>query len=212
MAGRISRVLLSFFLASLGRAQNHPQEKCSLQGWDADRPHLSVVKPPSTTAWQCYGNRNCSSFELHGGDSIQVAREAFGWTCGYVVSATGAGAEWIRSDEIAPVKADSDPPLSAWFGTWQGGGDLVHIQPSKTLGSLALEGTATWEGLKGIQHLGDLEGEAKPTGNKLHYTRGQGQWACAVDMTLMDDYILASDNQNCGGMNARFSGVWRRQK
>lgn len=89
---------------------------------------------------------------------------------------------------------------------------MVHIQASKTVGWLALDGTAAWDGLNGIQHFGNLEGEAKPTGNKLHYTRGQGEWACAVDMTLLGDYILASDNDKCGGMNARFGGVWRRKK
>ena len=203
-------LILWLLVTSSTPAQDHPQQECSTEGLDANHPTLSMVKAASTTGWQCYSNGKCSSFQIHRGDSIEVAHADKGWTCGYVTSADGAGAEWIRSDDLSPVNADPNPPLSAWFGAWHGGEDLVHIQSSKSTGSLLISGTATWDGLNGNKHFGDIEGEVKPLGNKLHYSEGQGEYACAVDMTLIGDYILASDNQYCGGLNARFQGVWRR--
>ncbi len=211
-SSRTSLLILSLFVVSLARAQDHPQEPCSLQDDNAHSPQLSAVEPVASTSWQCYANGKCSSFEVHAGDSIQVTRVLNGWTCGYVTSAGGAGPEWIRTDDVVPVTADPDPPLSAWVGTWTGGEDIVHIHRSSKNGWLALDGTATWNGINSNQHFGNLRGEGRPTGNKLHYTEGRGEYACAVAMRLIGDYILASDNQNCGGLNARFQGVWRRKK
>lgn len=212
MLRRIVLLLIPVSLASLTPAQDRPQKECSLPDLDADNQPLSVVKPESTTSWQCYSNGNCSSFQLHAGDSIEIARTENGWTCGYVTSTEGAGAEWVRNSDIAPVAADTAAPVSAWFGTWRGGEDTVHIQAGKQNGWLTVQGKAVWDGLNGNQHFGDIKGEVKPAGNKLHYSEGQGESECEVDLTLIGDYILARDNNKCGGMNARFAGVWRRKK
>ncbi len=201
-------MLISFVSGACVQAQDHPNEQCSGSNPQAGRVQLSAVIPASATGWQCYGAGRCSSFELHAGDSIQIARVENGWTCGYVTSADGAGPEWIRSSDLAPVKAADNPPLSAWLGTWAGGEDVVHIKASATAGSLELDGEATWNGRNGNQHFGDIQGEARPAGNKLHYVK----CGCVVDMELIGDYMLASDNLQCGGLNARFGGVWRRKQ
>ncbi|HLH02916.1 MAG TPA: hypothetical protein VKX25_09110 [Bryobacteraceae bacterium] len=75
-----------------------------------------------------------------------------------------------------------------------------------------LDGTAVWDGLNGSQHTGEIAGEAKPSGNTLHYVEGSGESACTMDLRLIGDYILAADSAKCGGLNARFGGVWRRTR
>lgn len=199
----------SFLLvaASIAMAQDHPQKQCSWKESEIDHPRLAVVRKPST-AWQCYRNGNCSSFERHPGDTIEVALTEDGWSCGYVSSAEGAGPEWVREDELQPVAADPNPPLTAWAGNWSGGEDRVQIQVAKAAARLIINGSAVWKGLNGIQHSGDIKGEAEPAGDTIHYAEG----SCSVEMILIGDYILAHDNGACGGLNARFGGVWKREK
>ncbi len=187
-------------------------QPCSAQGIEQNTVRLGAVRPQTTTSWQCYANNGkCSSFLIHRGDSIQIAGASGGWTCGYVTSDDGAGPEWVRTGDLALVQAVANPPLSAWLGTWKGGEDVVHIKPIPgRAGWLDLDGSAVWNGLAGNQHLGEIHGRAAPAGDKLHYTEGAGESACVVDLTLIGNYLLASDNQRCGGLNARFGGVWRR--
>ncbi len=211
MARRICLVCSFLIFTLLALGQDHPQSMCSLPELDVGRQQLSVVKSTATTSWQCYANGNCSSGEAQRGDTVQPVNTTDGWTCGYVTTAKGAGPAWIPSSDLTAVDADANPSLKAWFGIWHGGEDLVDILPSQTNGRLTLKGTAIWNGSNGNQHFGNLKGEATPVGNELHYTDGD-TGGCVVDMKLIGDYILASDNQKCGALNARFSGVWRRRK
>ena len=34
--------------------------------------------------------------------------------------------------------------------------------------------------------------------------------SCTVDLTLIGKYLVANDNDKCGGQNVRFWGVWKR--
>jgi hypothetical protein len=57
----------------------------------------------------------------------------------------------------------------------------------------------------------DTKGNAIPSGNHLHFVE-DGPNSCTIDLTLLGKFILASDNQLCGGMNARFQGFWKRAR
>ncbi len=48
--------------------------------------------------------------------------------------------------------------------------------------------------------------ETNPAGNHLHVEDD----ACHIDLALIGRYILANDNNGCGGANVRFWGVWKR--
>lgn len=132
------------------------------------------------------------------------------WTCGYSADRHGAGPAWFRSADLRPVAYDLHPPLAAWIGTWIGGEDRVVITLSSNgTAALHLRGNATWHGNAGVEHFGDTQGDATPSGNYLHFVE-EGPNSCTIDLTLLGSFILASDNQMCGGMNARFQGFWRR--
>lgn len=142
------------------------------------------------------------------GDPMLVYRMEGEWTCGYLSKRDGAGPAWVRSADVRLVQVDTNPPLAAWAGTWKGGEDHVTIRLSKTAGKLMLKGDAVWQGRAGSVHTGDFEGEAIPQGNRLHFADG-GAESCTIDMTLVGGYIVAEDNNKCGGMNVRFQGIWK---
>jgi hypothetical protein len=85
----------------------------------------------------------------------------------------------------------------------------IRIQNSNIPGKLSLEGEAYWHGFGDNVHSGEFSGEATPTGNKLHFTDGDD--SCTIDLALSGKYILANDNNTCGGLNVRFWGVWKRR-
>jgi hypothetical protein len=60
-------------------------------------------------------------------------------------------------------------------------------------------------------HTGEFAGEAASVGNHLHFMEGSAD-SCTVDLTLYGEFILAVDNDRCGGMNVRFSGTWKRRQ
>ena len=131
------------------------------------------------------------------------------WTCGYTADSHGAGPAWFRSAELRPVSYANDPPLTAWLGSWSGGKNRVRIDLSKAAPSLHFQGNATWDGVAGVEHYGDIEGDALPDGNHLHFSP-KGPAQCTVDLVLFGKFILARDNGLCGAINVHFWGFWRR--
>ncbi|MCA1633634.1 MAG: hypothetical protein LC802_07935 [Acidobacteria bacterium] len=53
-----------------------------------------------------------------------------------------------------------------------------------------------------------MNAKARPAGNVLTVEED----SCRVTLRLVGDYLVASDNSECGGMNVRFDGVYRRKQ
>lgn len=158
---------------------------------------------------ECGSERGCTATPAAWGTPVLIYREQGAWTCGYFSGHGGAGPAWIRSDALRMAPYDARPPLNAWTGTWTGGEDRVLIRTGSVPGTLHLMGNAVWHGEKDDAHFGDTKGDASPVGNRLHFVQ-DGPDSCTIDMTLLDRYILASDNGLCGALNARFQGIWKR--
>jgi hypothetical protein len=159
---------------------------------------------------QCGTAKGCVQVPVALGAPVQIYRRQGEWTCGYVFGQNGAGPAWIRTAALRVVPYDEQPPLNAWMGIWTGGEDRVLIRAGSAPGTLQLEGSARWRG-KYATHFCDTKGSASPKGNHLHFVEG-GADSCTIDLTLLSRYILASDNQSCGGMNVRFEGIWKRTR
>jgi hypothetical protein len=56
-------------------------------------------------------------------------------------------------------------------------------------------------------HTGVVNGSARPEGNVLVVEDD----ICRATLRLVGDYLVVSDNSDCGGMNVRFDGVYRRR-
>lgn len=197
---------------SIAAGQQRPKGLCQFDGFGGNLKLAEVVTAAKTTAYfGCSASeKTCSPTSLAPGDPILVYQESGDWTCGYISQADGSGPGWVRSKDIRLVKVDENPPLDAWLGTWKYFDDKLSIKKGKTAGTLALDGEATWHGSAGNVHVGDINGEAAPTGNRMHYQDGTDQDSCIVDFTLLGKYLMLNDNANCGGMNVRFWGLWKR--
>jgi hypothetical protein len=122
--------------------------------------------------------------------------------------------------EVAPP-----PALADWFGEWNEIDAKITLKP---LGKgVSISGEATWGTLDpervkaGAIHIGSIEGAARPNGAALSFATGANGVTLPVDkgadsdckvwMRRVGPYLLASDNNNCGGMNVSFLGVYRRK-
>jgi len=168
-----------------------------------------VTAPAALSLELCGSTSECAASRAALGAPVWIIRQQGGWTCGYYSSRSGSGTAWIRSDALRMAPYDAHPPLKAWIGTWAGGEDRVLIRAGRAPGTLHLAGKAVWHGRMDNVHFGDMDGDAAPTDNHLHFVQHEPN-SCTIDMTLLGRYILASDNQLCGALNARFQGIWER--
>jgi hypothetical protein len=210
---RLNRCILILLLSISvsASAQTKPTEACPFVGFESGsqkKPNLAEVntKTLALTWTACDSSKGCFSLKVDPGSPVLIYRNNGEWTCGYGVDRHGAGPAWFRTKDLRPLEFTTDPPIEAWYGVWKDGGDRVAISASKNAGELRLVGNAIWQGANGNEHFGDAKGKAVPSGNRLHIVDG----GCVIDLTLAGKYILADDNQGCGGMNVSFSGFWKR--
>jgi hypothetical protein len=145
------------------------------------------------------------------------------WTCGYFTNWEGypegflqgmisPKQGWVRSRDTYPVEVAANPPRSAWVGTWVEGWDRISIELSKASGELNFAGDAHSLGPTDEPITGQFSGPAVPLGNHVHLTDQALNRACAVDLTLAGEYLLAKDNGKCSATYVRFWGIWKRAR
>jgi hypothetical protein len=205
----LAAIVTSLVIVAAMRGQSQPPGSCIAHSGFGANPNLMEVggARSATGYFGCARDGSgCFSKHLTPRTPVVITFSDGDWTCGYA-----PGPVWIRSADLRPLHFDLYPPLKAWVGTWKGGEDRVVIGLSKDPGKLSLEGTAHWHGAGGVVHDGGFSGQAEPEGNHLHFAEGRpSAWGCVVDLTLFGKYIVADDNERCGGMNVRFYGIWKR--
>ena len=188
-------------------AQEPPGEHGTFDGFAAEGALAEVAAPKANS--HCANKKNCWPTTLSSGDVVLVYRTEGERSCGYLQRRDVAGATWLLSRDIQMVRVDPQPPPSAWMGNWAGGEDRVGIQAGKEAGTLQVKGSAEWPGANDNVLFGQVDGSALPAGNHQKIMESAG--CCQVELTLMGKYIVASDNNKCGGMSVRFDGVWKRR-
>jgi hypothetical protein len=134
-------------------------------------------------------------------DELLVNSELPGFFCAYR-PANGDGG-WVAKSDVAvePQQPTAQPPLAAWAGQWRDDDDRIRItQRGK---ALTFAGEASWAD----QNSGSFAGMATPKGAAVRVTDD----ACTVTLRLLGAYLVVDDNAECGGMNVRFTGVYRRR-
>ncbi len=145
------------------------------------------------------------------GDEVIIGKRRGEFACAYFVPSDTAG--WIRIGTLALKRVDPMPETGKWIGRWDDVYDVNTIDIAAAPdGGLSIDGTAYWPGRPGTAdypatHMGDIGGQLVRLGNRARY---DGEFSCRIDFTLLGPYLLAGDNGECGGMNVRFSGVYRR--
>lgn len=133
-------------------------------------------------------------------DELLVNSELPGFFCAYRPKDGDGG--WIAKSDVvlAPQQPTAQPSMAAWIGQWRDGDDRIRIaQRGK---ALTFDGEASWAD----QNSGSFSGTATPKGASASVTDD----ACTVTMRLLGAYLVVDDNGECGGMNVRFTGVYRR--
>jgi len=74
--------------------------------------------------------------------------------------------------------------------------------------SLKVKGEAYWHGLGDNVHVGAVAATAQPQGHELVLVEEE----CQVTLKLVGDFLIASDNSECGGVNVRFNGVYQKAR
>ena len=166
----------------------------------ADAQTTSADQPPAA---RCAAEGFAPNFPLalRAGAPAVVYSVDGAWTCAGFQN----GPRWVRSAELRTVRTDTAPRPAAWVGRWTlpAGTAIIRRASGDTL---RIEGHAWWLGLPGVSHSGSIKALAVPSGNRVHFV----ETACTLDLALVGKYIVADDNQGCGGANVRFWGIWKR--
>ena len=146
-----------------------------------------------------------------------------GFICVDYIGAKGDDrAGWVPS---ANVERQSLPPIDGadWIGTWKRTEATITIR-SAGGGRLKLSGDATFGEFdpdrvkRGAVNMGDFEANTVASGADLAFDVGDKETLpvdkgdetdCKVWMRRIGPYLLADDNNACGGMNVTFRGIYQ---
>jgi hypothetical protein len=130
---------------------------------------------------------------------------------------------WLPLAALEPVAA----PAPSWSGEWVGESQLLDIAPQGE-GRLKIKGNAVYardaEAVEmGGVNVGEIDGLYFRDGDRAEGASDEetirrprpadeadDSIVCVLRMRLVGGYLLARDNQRCGGMNVTFSGIYRR--
>lgn len=138
-----------------------------------------------------------------------------GFVCAAFVNPKGLETDgWIPLSALKPITTSSD-----WVGKWKRdtSGEIEITKKSAT--DVEVSGTATW-GQGDNVHEGDIDADLDPrkivqgfaiSGDKQIPYAKAGQDDCAVMLKQFGPYLYVNDNNNCGGANVTFSGLYLRR-
>lgn len=135
------------------------------------------------------------------------------WGCAWYQPKKGSPTiGWIPTNRLDLLPGGLNLAPQDWLGKWKYYDNSIEISKGGA-GELAVKGSAFWKGLGDNIHIGELDHKAKPAGNILMLGENEtSEYDCKVTMRLLGKYLIASDNNNCGGANVTFSGVYRKTK
>ena len=149
------------------------------------------------------------------GDRVVTAARSGDYVCAYFPNARGGTAGYLPAARLSARAVDAAPALRAWVGRWKDGDDEIKLTIRGR--QLVVDGSACWPSCNpplserpGGPNIGELSGSAAPVGNRVVFSTGTGKFDCTAKLDLIGDVLVVADNENCGGHNVRFDGVYRR--
>ncbi len=144
---------------------------------------------------------------LVSGNQVIVSKRYGSWICSWYQPRKGdETVGWLPVDSLVISEQAASPALGKWVGQWKYGDQSLNIRRDSNKGFLTIKGDAIWRGTGDNVHVGSVKARALPQANELIFIEEE----CRVALKLIGDYIVASDNSECGGMNVRFNGVYRK--
>lgn len=139
------------------------------------------------------------------GDRVLVGAVSDDWACAAFTGGKKPVIGWLRKDQLFIGQAPGPMPLDAWSGQWTAWYNSLDIAVGADQ-TLAISGTAIW-GDGPAPRTGEVNGSTTPSDNRALVKDG----SCQVRLTLVDQWLVADDNSECGGMNVTFTGIYRRE-
>jgi hypothetical protein len=198
---------------------------------NSSNPRINFVKSRSTQR-ECPGaSATCrEKAYLVTGDTVIVSATNGTFLCASYVNAKGlVRAGWLPASAVTLQESRPETRLQDWIGTWTGNPEQeITIKKGKEDGQIVITGEATFGALdpervqRGAINSGSLEAQAIPSdgfaaftasdeGAMVFYDDGD-EFDCRARLMLLGPYLLAEDNNKCGGLNVSFSGAYRHKK
>jgi hypothetical protein len=221
----LAALLWPAFLA--GAAGAAGKRDCSSVAYDDDLSNLSLgvvigskvnfVASESDKAGCPSASAACKSraFVVEKDVVVLDGRQEGGYLCAGFVNAKGEETDgWLTTGSVKPA---SVPP--SWIGVWKRDTSSKIDITRKSDDAAEVSGYAT-HGVGAATHEGDIDGTIDPRqplqsfaldGDKQVAYDKAGQYDCAVKLRQLGAFLFVSDNNNCGGANVSFSGLYKRR-
>jgi hypothetical protein len=159
-------------------------------------------------------------------DTVAVSHSYNGFVCAnYTPERPGpiGIVAWLPAKALEPVPIRPQP-LNSWSGDWVANWAHLKIEVVGA-GRLQVEGRAMWSPTPwkisdSYLHTGELEGRLFLEGRRAHAVwegdrtlpYDPDRDGCGLEVWRLNEFLLATDNWNCGGVNVSFQGLYRRPK
>ena len=232
----VSRILRILALAALlgaglpnfpaTRADEQPKVEKECLSYDSayENAPLFVVSPGSggDRAWlykqtqPCPKEKPCGSRQkgyLVSGDVVFAGPSNRGFRCAYYGRPNGKiVAGFIPIENLKPLAEDNGMSIDFVIGTWKYESDSIKIKAAAA-GQVSADGQAYYQTAETVNE-GSFSAQAPLAAGQreLVFKEGDDESSCVVKLHRRGPYLVASDNNNCGGLNVSFSGIYTKAK
>jgi hypothetical protein len=142
-----------------------------------------------------------------GSDVVLASAPVNGFRCVYVGAASTGEilAGFLPADGLEPVEEAGPVTPEFLAGTWSAD-DYSRIVFRQEGGRTLASGSATY-GEGASTNMGEFEGELALDGPRFSYGDEEG---CEVTGVRRGPYLVVRDNNQCGGLNVTFNGIYVR--
>ena len=144
------------------------------------------------------------------GDTVVTGDDLGRYRCAFFPNKVGGSAGWVDRSKLQPLPMVV-PALQDWSGEWKDGDNALKIRVQD--GQLHVVGDAYWPSANPSLEVrpygpntGQVDARARPRGAEVEFVED----TCRVRVHSLGDVLIVADNSECGGMNVRFNGVYRR--
>ena len=232
----VLRILLTFPLAALlgaglpdlraALADEQPKVEQECLSYDSayENAPLFVVKPSireeRTYLYKqtqpCAKDKPCGSRQkayLVSGDVVFAGPPNQGFRCAYYGSSDGKiVAGFIPIENLKALVEDNGMSIDFAIGTWKYDSDSIVIKAAAA-GQVSGDGQAYYQTAETVND-GAFSAQAPlAAGQKeLVFKEGNDESSCVVKLHRRGPYLVASDNNNCGGLNVSFNGIYTKAR
>ena len=217
-------VIVPNFEAALADEQPKVEQECLSYDSAYENAPLFVVKSDlgAERAYLykqtqlCPKDKPCGSRQkayLVGGDVVFAGPPNRGFRCVYYGSSNGKiVAGFIPAENLKAIAEDNGMSIDFLIGTWKYESNSIEIKASAA-GKVSGDGQAYYQTAETVNE-GSFSAQAPlAAGQKeLVFKEGNDESSCVVKLHRRGPYLVASDNNNCGGLNVSFSGIYTKAK